>query len=67
MKNTTLKNDLKGIVTSNNVAEVSTGTSGGYPTIEVAEREPKAYSSYVYKKVGDRDVDLAELNETLKQ
>lgn len=66
MKNTALKNDMREITTNKaNISGVTTGHVNGKPSIEIIEREPKAYSSYLYSKVEDRDADLVNLNKIL--
>lgn len=68
MKNNALINDLKELTSNKaNISDVSTSVIGGKFTIEVSEIEPQAYSSYVYKKVGDRDTDFNKLTELLKK
>lgn len=67
MKNNALKNDMREITSKKgNIIGVTTGTVGDKATIEIVEKEPKAYLSYLYSKVADRDADLASLNQTLK-
>jgi hypothetical protein len=67
MINLTLKKDVKEGVFENSLLKVSKGTVGGF-SIEVEEDELNAFSSYIYKKVTDRDLDYSVLmNEiTLK-
>jgi hypothetical protein len=67
MINLTLKKDVKEGVFENSLLKVSKGTVGGF-SIEVEEDELNAFSSYIYKKVTDRDLDYSLLmNEiTLK-
>ena len=67
MINITLKKDFKEGVFENSLLRLSKGTVGGF-AIEVEEDEINAFSSYLYKKVSDRDLDYSILmNEiTLK-
>lgn len=67
MINLTLKKDVKEGVFENSLLKVSKGIVGGF-SIEVEEDELNAFSSYIYKKVTDRDLDYSVLmNEiTLK-
>ena len=67
MKNRTLRDEAKDIVKNKgNVSKVFKDVIGGYPSIEITEKEPKSASSFLYKKEADRDADFAELEAILK-
>ena len=60
--NNALKSEIKSILKDNsNIISVSKGCVNNQPTIEIIESDPKAYSSYLYGRECDRDVDLALL------
>lgn len=67
MINLTLKKDVKEGVFKNLLLKVNKGSVGGF-SIEVEEDELNAFSSYIYKRITDRDRDYSVLmNEiTLK-
>ena len=60
MINLTLSKDVKEGVFKNSLLKVSKGKVGGF-SIEVEEEELNAFTSYIYKKVTDRDRDYSRL------
>ena len=60
MINLTLKKDVKEGVFKNSLLKISKGIVGGF-SIEVEEEELSAITSYIYKKVTDRDLDYSRL------
>ena len=60
--NNAMKSEIKAIIKdSSNITSISKGEVNNQPTIEVEEKEPKAFASYLYTNIGNRDVDFALL------
>lgn len=63
MKNIGIKQSLTEIIANkNDIISISKGIVSESPSIELKTKEPIASSSFLFKKVEDRDNDLDELN-----
>lgn len=66
LKNTSLKNDFKGLLKElKNISEIKKGTISGF-SIEIQTIEPISIASYVYyDNQKDRDLDFDLLNKLI--